>query len=404
MRRVKIFWWQGDERHHVAELAERDDGIVALSWSPFYLESSINLSPFSLRKEGGVIVFPRDPFDGVHGLFNDHVPDGFGRQLLRRAFDHRGVRISKISPLDMLQYIGDRGMGALSFEPSLGPDEKWAGTEVDLDELNTAVEPILAGTPSAVFDEFVAGGASPNGARPKFLATLAEGRFYVGGEKTSGEEWLIKFAAPIDPPDSALVEFCYFLMARAAGLEIAECRLFESKAQNYFGTRRFDRDETGRIHMHSLSGMLNVDPRNFSVSYEDFAALTRRITRKAIDLERVFRIAAFNIYSCNQDDHTKNVAFLMDNQGSWRIAPAYDLSFHLTRTNEHKMPLNKTGKPTKADVLAFGENIGIKASRAREVNEEVIEGVSSFRRYAKEVGLSRKRIKSIRSEIEKRLS
>lgn len=404
MRRVRVNWWKGAAKHEVATLSEREDGAVALQWSESYLDSDIELSPFSLRKAPGVILMPHEPFSGVYGLFNDHVPDGFGRRLLRRAFDRQGLQTTEITPLDALQYIGERGMGALSFEPALHPDERWAGHEVDLDELSAAIEPILSGTPSAVIDEFIAGGASPNGMRPKFLARIKDGVFYVGaGDEVKGEDWLIKFPAEVDPPDIAKVEYAYYKMAKSAGLEIALCKLFKGKRTQYFGTKRFDRERSERLHMHTLSGLLNVDPRNMGISYENFATVAKRITGEAKELEKVFRIAAFNIYSCNQDDHIKNVAFLMDKNGSWRVAPAYDLTFNRTRYGEHKMTLGNSGKPAEKDILSFGKTIGIKPARVKELNEEVKYGVSRFKYHAKNIGLSKATISKISTELDMRL-
>lgn len=403
MRRVKVFWWKGQKKTEVATLLEHESGAIALEWNQAFLGTEIELSPLRLKKEPGIIVMPKEPFEGLYGLFNDYVPDGFGRRLLRRAFEKQGLRRTEIHPLDMLQYIGERGMGALSFEPSLAPDEKWAGTEVNLDDLNKAVEPILSGTPSAVLDQFIAGGSSPNGMRPKFLATLKDEKFYVGGEEPNGgEHWLVKFRAPIDPPDIALIEYTYYKMAKAAGLNVSESKVFESKTGKYFGTKRFDRNRDGRIHMHTLSGMLHAAPSNYSVSYENFAALAKRITKNASSLEEVFKIAAFNIYSCNQDDHTKNVAFLMDKEGRWSVAPAYDLTFNLTREAEHKMLLNGTGTPKERDILAFGRAIGIRAPRVRELNEGVKHGVSKFRTISKRVGVSKERVNAIGRVLEAR--
>lgn len=390
MRRVKAFWWQGKKKIGIGELAQARTGSeIVFEWDSSFFLSNIELSPIKFKKIRGLIKCPTEPFEGLPGLFADHVPDGWGRILLRHGFLAKGLSFSDASPLDMLCYIGERGMGALSFEPALRPAENWANSEVDLDSLNAAIEPILAGTPSSVIEEFLAGGASPNGSRPKIILKEDSGRWFVGKDELVSEEWLVKFRAPGDSPDIGKVEFAYSKLAQKAGLIIPETRLFTTNRDSYFGVKRFDRVAGNRLHVHTLSGILQTSPSNFSVSYENFAQVTNFLTQDIREFEQVFRIASFNIFACNRDDHAKNVAFIMDEKGSWRVAPAYDLTFFENRRYpEHKMTLNEKGLPKEPDLIAFGRKFGLRAERTKELVDQVRDAVSSFPELAKELDIS----------------
>lgn len=382
MRRVTAYWYKGPEKVRIGELAQPRTGEIYFQWDKDFLKSPIELSPLKLPKQTDAIVFNRSRMDGLAGLFADHVPDGWGRILIRAARLEAGD-LTELSPLDVLSYVGDRGMGALSFEPSLRSKETWADGKIDLDKLEKGIEPILSGTSSAVLEEFLAGGASPQGMRPKIILKEKGGKFSIGGEGLGTDEWIVKFRASIDPPEIGKLEYIYSLMAKDSGLPVPETKLFRTTKGFYFGTKRFDRTGEGRIHMHTLSGLLDTPPMNFSIGYDALATTALRLTQDAREVEKVFKLAVFNVLSCNQDDHTRNVAFLMDSEGKWRLAPAYDLVFHKSPQDQHKMAVGDKGKPTVKDLEAFGLDIGLTKAKVKRILDQTRAGVDGFKIYAR---------------------
>ena len=399
MRRVKVYWWRGTEKVPVGELAQGETTPIVFEWAPEMLRNDIELSPIRFKKSPGLIECPARPFDGLPGLFADHIPDGWGRILIRRGLIEQGVGFDNLSSLDMLCYIGDSAMGALSFEPRLERGELWAQGEVKLDSLEKGVGPILEGTPSDVLSHFLSGGVSPNGMRPKVLAKEKEGRFYIGQAELDAQEWLIKFRSPGDSKESGQIEYLYSLMARDAGVEVPETRLFETKKGFFFGSKRFDRVLNERHHLHTLSGLLHISPGNFSVGYEHFAKVALALTADYRAVKSVFSIATFNILACNQDDHARNVSFLMDKDGKWRVSPAYDLTFCKNPGDEHKMWFFGKGKPTATELLFFGQELGLSKTVVRDIVDRTKEALSQFPRYARDLALSREEAKRIGSAL-----
>lgn len=386
MRRVTVYWWRGPDKIKIGELAQGRDTPIVFEWDAEFLAGPIELSPIRFKKMPGLIEFSPQTLGGLQGLFADHVPDGWGRILLRRGL---GVEFDEISSLDLLRYIGDRGMGALSFAPGLRDGEEWADGQIDLDALEMGVEPILAGTPSEVLNTFLSGGASANGIRPKIIAKEVNDKLFVGQEDLKAAEWIIKFRAPEDSADIGKLEYIYSLMARNAGVNVPQTRLFRTKKGYFFGSKRFDRNDGIRMHMHTLSGLLNVSPTNFSIGYEHFAKVAMALTTDIRAVEQVFRIAVFNILSCNQDDHSRNVSFLMDASGTWSVAPAYDLTFHRNRSDEHKMGIQGNGKPTEADLKRFGLDLGLSKKLISQILDRCKASLSGFSQLAVEYSLSK---------------
>lgn len=400
MRRVTVYWWKGEQRIPVLELAQAKSPEIVLEWDKEFLTSSIELSPITFKKAPGLIQCPKDPFNGLPGFLSDNIPDGWGRILLRHAFQKKGLSLQDVSPLDMLSFIGDKGMGALSFEPALKDKETWAEGEIDLDELESEIEPIISGTPGEVIEQFISGGASPNGIRPKIIAKEQEGKFFIGDDNLKADEWLIKFRAPGDSPDSGKIEYIYSLLAREAGLRVPETKLISTNKDSFFAAKRFDREGGKRLHMHTLSGLLQVSPANYSISYEYLARVSNALTKNVQELEQVFRLAAFNVFSVNRDDHTKNVAFLMDEEGRWKLAPAYDLTFILGQNAEHKMAVNDSERPLESDLQKFGKDYGLSAKKVKVILDEVKASVSKFSSLAKKYGVSAVEKKRIEAGIE----
>ena len=403
MRRITIYWWKGKEKLRVAEIAQGRGTPIMLEWDRDFLGQAVELSPIRFRKQPGVIQCPNEPFEGLPGLLADHVPDGWGRILLRRGLHSRGIMADDISPLDMLQYLGDRAMGALSFEPSLRAGELWAEGKVALDSLAHGVGAIISGTASDVLGQFISGGASPLGIRPKIILKEQGKTFYVGRDALEAPEWIVKFRAPEDPPDSGKLEYIYSLMAKSAGVRVPKTRLLQTHTGHYFAARRFDRDAAGRVHMHTLSGLLQAGPGNFSVGYEHFAKVAHALTSDMRAVTEVYRIAAFNVLGCNQDDHSRNAAFLMNAAGSWSVAPAYDLTFYETGLGEHKMGMGGGGKLGEQDLRRFGAEVGLSKAAAKEVLERTKEALGRFKRLAREHEVSQRVALRVSKAIERGL-
>ena len=193
-------------------------------------------------------------------------------------------------------------------------------------------------------------------------------------------------------------------MAKDAGLTLPEAKLFKAKRQYFFGAKRFDREADGsRLHMQTLSTLLNASPTSFSVSYDLFATVTQRLTEDVRQVQAAYRICAFNILSCNQDDHTKNVAFLMDSDGRWELAPAYDLTFSRTPYGEHKMDVDGNGKPSAEDLKEFGAKLGLTKTTVKRILDQVSHGVSRYKYHARKLEIPKREITKIADVIDPKL-
>ncbi|MCI5065459.1 type II toxin-antitoxin system HipA family toxin [bacterium] len=403
MRRIEAFWMQGSTLVRIGELAQKPQAPVVFAWDEDFLQSSIELSPLRFQKTGGLITLSPEPFEGVCGLFADSIPDGWGRVLLRKGLAREGTVAEQFSPLDMLSYIGERGRGALVFKPSLRIRESWAQGVLNLEDLQAGVKPILEGTPAEVLDQFLHGGVSPSGIRPKIVARLKDSALHsLDTDTSSGEEWLIKFRAPEDSREAGRIEYIYSQMARDAGLRVPETLLIHTAQDAFFATKLFDRDGDKRIHVHTLSGLLNVSTANFSVGYDTLAKVTNVLTSDMRETVEAYRRCVFNVLSVNQDDHTRNIAFVMDSEGVWSLAPAYDLTFSRSPFSAHKMALYNNGSPTEELLIKFGRDIGIKRSKVVEIVDQTRSALSQFPRLCKTYEVSPKQREEVSSELSKK--
>jgi len=290
-----------DGNRPVGRLASRD-GRIWFEYATSFLTSDLQLSPFGLPLRAGVFEGPRTPFEGLHGVFDDSLPDGWGRLLLEREMDRLGVGRARLRPLDRLAWIGRTGMGALAFEPELeGPRPP---AIIDLAQLAANAREVLEGDADALVPELLATGGSPGGARPKALVWLRTDDTAIHGrEDPAAEAWLVKFRSREDPPDAGAVEFAYLQLARRAGLEVPQARLFGrgSGEPGFLGVRRFDRRPGGRrVHVHTFCGLLHADHRFPSATYEDLLAATRALTRDERQVRAQFRRMVFNVLAHNR--------------------------------------------------------------------------------------------------------
>ena len=382
----------GGGEQKVGRMAAKD-GLVWFEYDPAFKNTGLEISPIRLPLSSGVVSAKYQPFEGLWGVFNDSLPDGWGRLLLDRALTARGVDAYGIGAMERLAHVGHRGMGALIYRPEAPFFKDEEGT-LDLDELAQESELILEGEASDLLVELLLLGGSSQGARPKVLAGFnpATGHLIHGTQALPEgyEHWLIKFTSAMDRPDAAQMEFAYAQMARHAGIEVPEVRLFHSRVQKgkpnaYFGTRRFDRAGGKRLHMHTASGMLQADHRIPSLDYETLMQCAMHLQTDHSEAERMFRMAAFNVLAHNQDDHGKNFTFLMDESGDWRLSPAYDLTFSHGPSNQHCTTVLNAGRPTEKDLLRLGEKFSIR--NRKQIIEQVREAVALWPRLSEEAGV-----------------
>ena len=334
---VALRWDDGDVQT-VGRLGHRDR-IVYLEYDDSFLTSGLELSPIRHAATRGLVrPYDASVFGGLHGVFNDSLPDGWGRLLVDRRARELGIDPATLTPLDRLACVGDQGIGALCYAPAA---DVWDATDsaLDLDRLATNAHRVLTGDVSTVVSELGRVGGSPGGARPKALVAVNEQGDAVHGTEASASgyaHYLVKFRGDDDPEDAAQIEQAYATMARAAGVRMPETRLMAGgRGHHYFATRRFDREGVKRLHAHSASGLLYADFRLPSLGYKDLVALTRAVTRDRREGRAMFALATFNVLSHNRDDHARQFTFLMSRDGKWRLAPAYDLTFATGPGGEH---------------------------------------------------------------------
>ncbi len=363
--RLKIFFNNGLQKHLVGTLALYKNRFAAFAYSDSWLEKGFSISPFSLPLEKKVFIPEWEPFGGIHGIFNDSLPDGWGRFLVDRMLLKANINLDKISMLDRLAIVGSNGMGALTYEPEhFLVETKDIGANYD--ELCTECENILNSDSKSEknLDKLFEAGGSSGGARPKIFT------------KIDDKDWIIKFPSSIDSKEIGLQEYEYNLCAKKCGIEISECRLFPSKnCAGYFGTKRFDRNNFGksRILMASASALLETSHRIPNLDYNTLLLLTLKLTKNNEDIEKLFRLMCFNVFAHNRDDHSKNFSFLYDEKKScWHLSPAYDLTYSNSLGGEHATTINGEGKnPLLKDILAVAEKNGIKLSYAKQIAEEI---------------------------------
>jgi serine/threonine-protein kinase HipA len=387
--------------HEVGELVLADKRIY-FRYNADFLKSRLNLSPFKLPFDNEIVSADQQPFDGLFGLFNDSLPDGWGRLLLDRSLASKGINLNTISPLDRLAYVGQHGMGALVYRPEFLPEQA-NGIIWELDEIALETSRVLKGTASDVIDELFVMGGSSGGARPKILTAynpLSNNLIHGYNDITEGyHEWIIKFPSSTDSPEIANVEFAYHKMALLAGVEMSECRLFPGNSgQVYFGTKRFDRVDGKRLHVHSASGLMHDNFRMSAMDYGHLMDCAFRLEKHVKAYEKVFRLAAFNIYSHNRDDHSKNFAFLMNALGEWRFAPAYDLTFSYSGYGFHStMVAGESKKPGRKELMKLAAHFGLK--NASGIVDEVQEAIAHWPTIAIDCGVSGSTQKAIQQQL-----
>lgn len=404
-----IYLWQ----NHVATVAWDERRLSSrFEYTPEFAESGIELSPLMMPLQPHrVYQFPelsRDTFIGLPGLLADALPDAFGKALLDKWLALSGRTFA--NPIERLCYQGKRSMGALEFVPaqdnylelSTGLEIKTLieTARVVLDEKKKLDVNLNVDTKEAVAN-IIRVGTSAGGQRAKAVIAYNE----TTGDIRSGQieapdgfsHWLIKLDGVTnnelgDPKHYGRIEYVYYLMARDAGIDMSECRLIEENGRAHFMTKRFDRvNGNEKLHMQTLCGMAHYDYKMIhAYSYEQVFQVMRRLRLSYSDAEQMFRRMVFNVVARNQDDHTKNISFLMDRKGKWSLSPAYDMSWAYNPkgmwTSNHQMSINnKFDEITREDLLAVAQNVNIK--HADQIIDKVVESVSHWPGLAKEYGI-----------------
>ena len=391
---VHVFLRGGPQKQSVGRLALQDRQIV-FEYSPEFLKTNLNLSPWKLPLKPGLILSDATCFEGLFGLFNDSLPDGWGRLLLDRRLIQRGIHPSQLSPLDRLCYVGSHGMGALSYEPEIAAEGAQHTALIEqFDQIAAQTWHIQNASDASNMDELItllSLSGSSTGARPKIMMRYQE------------VDWLVKFRSLFDPIDIGPIEYAYHLMAKAAQLDVPEARLFPSKnSPGYFGVQRFDRSAQYQcFHMHTMSGLLHADHRLPALTYETILQVTAQLTRDTQESEKQFRAAAFNVLAHNRDDHAKNFSFVMDLQGRWKVSPAYDLTFSVGPGGEHCALIQGEGKnPTRQHLLKLAASSQIPPQKAGEVLERVRDAIARWPEYASIAGVSKRSSRLILKALE----
>ncbi|MFP9114573.1 type II toxin-antitoxin system HipA family toxin [Flavobacterium sp. RHBU_3] len=393
----------GNEELPVGELIQEGKGIFFKYYSDF-IKSRIEISPFHLPLAENIYTAPAQPFEGLFGTFHDSLPDGWGRLLLDRTLTAKGILLQDVSPLQRLAYVGLKGMGALTYRPQIESSAQEI-LQVELDTISKEMNTVLEGASSSIIDELYEMGGSSGGARPKILVGFnpRTGHLIHGVDTLpeSYEHWLIKFPSSNDRQDIAQIEYAYHKMAVAAGISMASCQLFTSASGNvFFGTKRFDRTDKGRLHLHSAAGMLNDNFRYSSMDYGNLMDATFRLEQDVAGHEKILRIAAFNVFTHNRDDHSKNISYLMDAKGDWQLAPAYDLTYSNSSHGMHSTTIaGESANPKRKHLMELASEFRMK--NGTSILEQVADAVSQWKTFAKDAGVTKESMELIDKRIQK---
>ena len=354
----------------VGTLALMKNNIVAFEYDNEWINNGFSISPFSLPLKKQVFIPRIDPFDGLYGVFSDSLPDGWGRLLVDRMLNSQNINPREISQIDRLAIVGETGMGALSYktEYNLLEDKDY---QEDYDNLALSCKKILNTEHSADLDNLFRLGGSSGGARPKILT------------KIDNEDWIIKFPSSLDDNNIGELEYLYSVCAKKCKIDMPETKLFSSKiSSGYFGIKRFDRKKlsTGairKLHMISVSGLLETSHRIPNLDYNDLMQLTLNLTKSFEEVEKLFRLMCFNVFSHNRDDHSKNFSFIYNEDlNKWELSPAYDLTYSYSINGEHATTINGNGVNLGLnDILKVAEKIGLDKKKAEKIAIEIRETV-----------------------------
>ncbi|MCX4190281.1 type II toxin-antitoxin system HipA family toxin [Methylophaga sp. OBS3] len=392
---------------------DNHERIANFNYDDEFIASGLEVSPFMAPLDERIYRGRREEaFAGLPEFIADSLPDKFGNAIITAYFDKKGITVPNMTPLDKLAYIGERAMGALTYDPMIDHMDKQELDAINLSELVSAARQAISGNlhkndkqSEEALNKMLSVGISAGGARAKAVINYNP----ETGEMKSGqfpaeegyEPWLIKFDGV--GKDNALgtsenygrIEYAYYLMASDAGVDMSQCQLLEENGRAHFMTKRFDRTGKDSIHMQSFCAMKGLDfNMNNLHSYEQYFHTVQTLTEDASQLEQAIRRCFLNIAARNQDDHTKNFSFLMNKQGEWSIAPAFDVIYAFNPndgwTSAHQMSVNGKFKGISATDLITATSDFLSHSEAVKILEEVLGTVDKWMSYADRAGLSGK--------------
>jgi|TARA_R110000772_G_scaffold205498_2_gene315840 serine/threonine-protein kinase HipA len=417
MTRAVINLWG---RQIGAVLWDEGRNIGVFEYTPEFVRSGIEVAPLSMPLRSGVYDFPALPFEtfkGLPGMLADSLPDKFGNALINRWLAEQGRSADSFDPVERLCYTGRRGMGALEFEPAAG-EPRSQGGPIELAPLIELANRVIAAREDLTgvlkgdddhhaLQEILRVGTSAGGARAKAVLAWNEetGEFHSGQLKAGPgyTQWLLKFDGVsgnadkelADPMGYGRLEYACYLLAKEAGISMMRSRLHEEGGRAHFMTQRFDRTEDGRkLHMQSLCAMRHFDFNMArAYSYEQAIETIRILGLGRDALKKQVRRALLNIFIRNQDDHTKNIAFLMDRDGRWSLSPAFDVTYAYNPsgawTSEHQMSLaGKTDNFELDDLLAFGKFADVKTGETKSIINDIRAAISQWDHFTAKAGVS----------------
>ena len=411
-------------------IIHQDPGIpyATFEYDGDFVNSGIELSPIRMPLGRNIYEFPSltgEPFYGMPGLVADSLPDRFGNAVIERWLSNQGKALSDFTAIDRLCYTGKRGMGALEYVPAI-MDVGDIDDDINVSEMVRFASDILSNRESVIlnaednltYSQLVQVGSSAGGARAKALIAWNEDTNEIrSGQIGLGpgyDYWLIKFDHVSkngdhgleDKPEYTLIEYAYYLMATSAGIVMNPCRLYESEGDHHFMTKRFDRQNGNKMHMQSLGALTHISFQEpGACGYELASAYMKELGLYHKEIEQFYRRMVFNCLAVNQDDHVKNVSFIMDKKGKWQLSPAYDITFSYNPANRwlraHQMTVN--GKQTEiglSDLIEAGNRMEIKERRCKDIINEVRSVVGRFSSFAEQVGIKEKTANYINSIID----
>jgi len=398
---------------------DRSAGFAHFEYEADFIHSGIEVAPLTMPLSKQIYSFPalpRETFHGLPGLLADSLPDDFGNALINVWLASQGRSPESFDPVERLCYTGIRGMGALEYLPSQG---SFTGKSEMLDvkalvelaskiltKRNTLQGSFVPELREDSLQDILRVGTSAGGARAKAIVAWNQKTNEVRSGQVKAEKgfsyWLLKFDGVSgnkdkeleDPAGYGLIEHAYYHMAKKAGIDMQDSRLLKENGRSHFMSRRFDRTETGqKIHMQSLCAIEHFDFKKAGAhSYEQALRTIRKLDMPMATIEQQFRRMAFNIIGRNQDDHVKNIAFLMDKSGNWSLSPAFDMTYSYNPqgdwTSQHQMSLNsKRDDFAIDDFKACAKNVSMKRGRGEAIVHEVQTAVIQWKQFADKSGV-----------------
>lgn len=418
---------------------QEGESVARFEYAPGFIGAGVEPSPIRMPVSAKIYSFPElsQTFKGLPGLFADSIPDKFGNKLIDSWLIKQGRDPASFTALERLCYTGNRGMGALEFYPTEGPAATDNDT-LDVENLrnfaasvlnnrknfkanigaagNSTIPPLKTKKQQSTFEQILRVGTSAGGARAKVLIAYDESTGEIRSGQVANSEnfsyWLLKLddvennsdKEKADVQGYGPIEYTYYQMALAAGIQMSESRLLEKSGHRHFMTRRFDRLAGGKkLHYQSLCALAHYDFNMAGAySYEQAFMVIKQLGLGYEALEQMFRRAVFNICARNQDDHAKNIGFLMNKQGAWSLAPAFDMTYAYNPgglwTGTHQLALNgKRDNFTIDDFKAVSKFAGLKQGRYKKILADVQSAVSQWSKFAKKNDVNAAYIKQIKA-------